>query len=253
MSPDGTLSVKGVWQAWADNPRTQVDFNLDVTDIGRFLARMQMPKGIEAGKGKLEGNVSWSGPPYAMDIPTLSGRLALSASKGRFVKVDPGIGKLLSVLSLQTLPKMVTLDFRDIFSEGFAFDEIAGNADVVHGLARTQNFSMKGPAARVEMKGEVNLAQETQLLDVKIYPSLSDSVALGTALVNPLIGLGALVVQKALKDPLSHILSFEYHIAGTWTTPSVTRKKREAAPQPPAGRRVNRNHLSHNNVVLRGA
>lgn len=237
VSPDGTLSVKGVWQAWADNPRTQVDFNLDVTDIGRFLARMQMPKGIEAGKGKLEGNVSWSGPPYAMDIPTLSGRLALSASKGRFVKVDPGIGKLLSVLSLQTLPKMVTLDFRDIFSEGFAFDEIAGNADVVHGLARTQNFSMKGPAARVEMKGEVNLAQETQLLDVKIYPSLSDSVALGTALVNPLIGLGALVVQKALKDPLSHILSFEYHIAGTWTTPSVTRKRREAAPQQPAGRR----------------
>jgi uncharacterized protein YhdP len=132
---------------------------------------------------------------------------------------------------------MVTLDFRDIFSEGFAFDQITGNADVVHGVARTQNFGMKGPAARVEMKGEVNLAQETQLLDVKIYPSLSDSVALGTALVNPLIGLGALVVQKALKDPLSHILSFEYHIAGTWTTPSVTRKKREAPPQPQAGRK----------------
>jgi uncharacterized protein YhdP len=52
-------------------------------------------QGIEGGKGKLEGNVSWSGPPYAMDIPTLSGRLALSATKGRFVKVDPGIGKLL--------------------------------------------------------------------------------------------------------------------------------------------------------------
>jgi len=44
-------------------------------------------------------------------------------------------------------------------------------------------------------------------------------------------------VQKALKDPLSHILSFEYHIAGTWTTPSVTRKKREAPPQPQAGRK----------------
>ena len=172
-----------------------------------------------------------------MDVPTLSGRLGLSAAKGRFVKVDPGIGKLLAVLSLQTLPKVVTLDFRDIFSQGFAFDQISGNADIVNGLARTHDFNMKGPAARVEMRGEVNLAGETQQLDVRIFPSLSDSVALGTALVNPVIGLGALVVQKALKDPLSHILSLEYHIAGTWTTPSVTKKKRETAPTVPAGRK----------------
>jgi uncharacterized protein (TIGR02099 family) len=237
VSPDGNLSVKGVWQAWAVNPRTQVEVKLDVFDIGHFFARMQLPKGIDGGKGKLEGNLAWAGPPYALDVPTLSGRLGLSAAKGRFVKVDPGIGKLLSVLSLQMLPKVVTLDFRDIFSQGFAFDQIAGNADIVHGLARTQDFNMKGPAARVEMRGEVDLAAETQRLDVKIFPSLSDSVALGTALVNPVIGLGALVVQKALKDPLSHILSFEYHIAGTWVTPSVAKKKRETPPTQPAGRK----------------
>ena len=237
VSPDGNLSVKGVWQAWAVNPRTQVEVKLEVNDIGRFFARMELPKGIDGGKGKLEGTLSWAGPPYAMDLPTLSGRLGLSAAKGRFVKVDPGIGKLLAVLSLQMLPKVVTLDFRDIFSQGFAFDQISANADIVHGLARTQDFNMKGPAARVEMRGEVNLAAETQQLDVRIFPSLSDSVALGTALLNPVVGLGALVVQKALKDPLSHILSLEYHIAGTWTTPSVTKKKREIPPTAPAGRK----------------
>jgi uncharacterized protein (TIGR02099 family) len=237
VSPDGNLSVRGLWQAWAVNPRTQVEVKLDVNDIGRFLARMELPKGIEGGKGRLEGTLSWAGPPYALDLPTLSGRLALSAAKGRFVKVDPGIGKLLAVLSLQMLPKVVTLDFRDIFSQGFAFDQISANADIVQGLARTQDFNMKGPAARVEMRGEVNLAAETQRLDVRIFPSVSDSVALGTALVNPVIGLGALVVQKALKDPLSHILSLEYHIAGTWTTPSVTKKKRETPPTVPAGRK----------------
>jgi uncharacterized protein YhdP len=29
---------------------------------------------------------------------------------------------LLGVLSLQSLPRRLTLDFRDVFSEGFAFD-----------------------------------------------------------------------------------------------------------------------------------
>ena len=38
----------------------------------------------------------------------------------------PGIGKLLSILSLQALPRRVALDFKDVFSEGFSFDSILG-------------------------------------------------------------------------------------------------------------------------------
>jgi uncharacterized protein (TIGR02099 family) len=236
-SPDGSINVTGLWQAWDVSPRTQIKVKLDVSDIGRYFARMDLPQGIQGGKAKLEGHLSWSGPPYALDLPTLSGQLALAANKGRFVKIDPGIGKLLSVVSLQTLPKVMTLDFKDIFSEGFAFDQIAGNVDIVQGVGRTKDFHMEGSAARVEMKGEVNLAAETQKLDVRIFPSLSDSVALGTALVNPAIGIGAWVLQKAFRDPLGHILSFEYQVAGTWTAPAVARKRREVAPQAPSGRR----------------
>ena len=76
---------------------------------------------------------------------------------------------------------------------------------------------MEGSAARVELKGAVNLAAETQQLDVKIFPSMSDSVALGTALLNPVIGLGAWVLQKALKDPVGQMLAF----ATTVPTPVV--------------------------------
>jgi uncharacterized protein YhdP len=96
---------------------------------------------------------------------------------------------------------------------------------------------MDGPAAKVEMKGEVNLPGETQNLDVKIYPSMSESVALGTALVNPVVGLGALVVQKALRDPLGHMLALQYGVAGTWAQPTVTKKKREPVQSGPPGRK----------------
>ena len=226
-SPDGTFNVTGLWQAWAVNPRTQLNVKLEVNDIGRFFARMALPQGVRGGKGKLEGALSWAGPPYALDWPTLSGQLALTARKGRFVKVDPGIGKLLAVVSLQTLPKVVTLDLRDIFGEGFAFEDITAKIDIAQGVAHTQNFEMDGPAARVLMSGDVNLAQETQLLDVRVYPSMSESVAIGTAIVNPAVGLGALVLQKALKDPLGQILALNYRVAGTWAAPTVTKKKRD--------------------------
>jgi len=235
-SPDGAFSVNGIWQAWTVNPRTQMRLKLEVNDIGRFFARMALPQGIQGGKARLEGPLAWSGPPYALDLATLSGQLALTARDGRFVKIDPGIGKLLSVISLQTLPKVVTLDLRDIFSQGFAFEDIAAKIDLARGVAHTQNFEMNGPAARVKMSGDVNLASETQQLDVHIYPSLSESVALGTALVNPAVGLGALVLQKALKDPIGQMLGFNYIVAGTWTAPTVTKKKRDRI-EPEPGRR----------------
>jgi uncharacterized protein YhdP len=235
-SPDGAFSVNGVWQAWAVNPRTQINLKLEVNDIGRFFARMALPQGIQGGKARLDGPLTWAGPPYALDLATLSGQLTLTAQSGRFVKIDPGIGKLLSVISLQTLPKVVTLDLRDVFSQGFAFEQIAAKVDITRGVAHTQNFEMDGPAARVKMSGDVNLASETQQLDVHIYPSLSESVALGTALLNPAVGLGALVLQKALKDPIGQMLGFNYIVAGTWTVPTVTKKKRERNEAEP-GRR----------------
>jgi uncharacterized protein YhdP len=232
-SPDGAFSVNGLWQAWAVSPRTQINLRLEVSDIGRFFTRMALPQGIQGGKAKLEGPLAWSGPPYALDLATLSGQLALTASKGRFVKIDPGIGKLLAVISLQTL----TLDLRHIFSQGFAFEQIAAKVDISRGVAHTQNFEMDGPAARVRMSGDVNLASETQQLDVHVYPSLSESVALGTALVNPAVALGALVLQKALKDPIGQMLGFNYSVAGTWTAPTVTKKQRERIDEAPVGRR----------------
>ena len=233
ISPDGAFTVTGLWQAWSVSPRTQINVKLDVADIGRFFARMALPPGIQGGKAKLEGPLSWAGPPYALDLPTLSGQLALTARNGRFVKIDPGIGKLLAVLSLQTLPKVVTFDLPGIFSEGFAFEGISAKVDIARGVAHTQNFEMDGAAARVKMSGDVNLASETQQLDVHIYPSMSESVALGTALLNPAVGLGALVLQKALKDPVGQMLGLTYSVAGTWTAPTVTKKKRERnEPEP---------------------
>ena len=46
---------------------------------------------------------------------------------GQFLKADPGLAKLLGVLSLQSLPRRLALDFRDVFSEGFAFDFVRGD------------------------------------------------------------------------------------------------------------------------------
>ena len=74
------------------------------------------------------------------------------------------------------------------------------------------------------MKGEIDLASQTQSLNVKVVPVLGDSVSLAAGFViNPVVGLTALVVQKLLKDPLGQLMAYEYHISGKWSDPKVER------------------------------
>lgn len=230
ITPESQLSVDGTWQNWLTQPRVQANVQLLVNDVGRLLARLGYPEGIRRGTAKIEGSLAWAGSPQRLDYPTLSGNFVLEAAKGQFVKLDPGIGKLLGILSLQSLPRRITLDFRDIFSEGLAFDEIVGAIKVVQGVASTDNLRITGPAARISMGGQVDLAKETQSLRVKVNPQLSDTFSVAGALIGgPVAGVAAFVAQKLLKDPLNQIAAYEYDVTGTWTEPVVTKVERPQA------------------------
>lgn len=230
---DGSLSGTGQWRSasstGANAADTQLDFKLETGNIGKLLERLGYADAVRRGSAKLEGKIAWNGAPTSIHYPTLSGAMSVEARSGQFNKLEPGVGRLLGILSLQSLPRRITLDFRDVFSEGFAFDTIAGDVKVTRGVMATQNLQIQGPSAKILMKGNVNLAGETQDLRVRVQPTLSESVALGAALANPLAGVATLLAQKALRDPLEQIFSYQYGVTGSWADPKVEKIQATAA------------------------
>jgi len=224
-NPDGALVSDGVWSGGG----TQLNFKLDVSDTGRMLERLGYADAVKRGTAKLEGKVSWAGTPTQIDHATLDGTLKAEAARGQFNKLEPGVGRLLGILSLQSLPRRITLDFRDIFSDGFAFDSIAGSAKVVHGVMNTQDLQIQGPSAKIFMKGEVSIPAETQNLRVRVEPALGETLAVGAMIANPAVGAAAWVVQKILKDPFGQMFAFEYAISGSWSDPKVEKIQQQAA------------------------
>ena len=109
--------------------------------------------------------------------------------EGQFLKADPGAAKLLGVLSLQALPRRLTLDFRDLFSAGFAFDQASADVSVAAGVARTTNLRISSANATVLMQGSADIARETQDLTALVMPEIdAGNAALATAFVNPAAG-----------------------------------------------------------------
>ena len=221
-NPDGSLVGDGVWSDTAGKLKSHLSLVLDISDAGKILGRSGYPNTVKGGSGKLAADLSWAGTPNEFNYATLNGTLKLDAGKGRFLKMETGAGKLLSVLSLQNLPKHIALGFTDAFSEGFQFDNINGNATINNGVLDTQDFHIDGSSAKVTLKGNVDLNTETQNLRVRILPTLGDSVSMiGIFAISPAVGIGSLIVNKVLGDPLDKLASFEYNVSGTWSDPSV--------------------------------
>lgn len=242
-SEDFEFEGSGQWQAVqpAVGPgrktSTHLDFSLTSQNTGALLDRLGYPNTVREGKAALVGALSWQGPPTSIHYPSLSGRMELDAASGRFNKLEPGAGRLLGLLSLQFLPRRLTLDFRDLFAEGFAFDSIKGQMAVASGVMRTNDLKISGASALVSMQGTTDLGREVHDLRVTVQPTLTETVAVGVVVgqaavgvLNPLAGVVAYLAQKFLRDPVEKIFSYDYEIAGSWADPKIERAGSQASP-----------------------
>jgi uncharacterized protein YhdP len=149
----------------------------------------------------------------------------MNVEDGQFLKQDPGAAKLLGVLSLQMLPRMLKLDFHDVFSEGLAFDGITANAMITRGVVRTDNLKMHGVAATVLMDGTADIANESTNLHVVVIPEFNlgtSSLVYGLA-VNPVIGLGSFLAQLFLRAPVMKALTYHMQVTGPWKSPHIVK------------------------------
>jgi uncharacterized protein (TIGR02099 family) len=242
-APEASFVASGNWVALnataaaAGRPagarRTAMNFKLDVGDSGALLSRLGMKDVVRGGRGKLEGQVAWVGSPLSLDYPSMSGAITVNVESGQFLKADPGIAKLLGVLSLQALPRRLTLDFRDVFSEGFAFDFLRGDVRIDQGMAFTNNLQMKGVNAAVLMEGSADIARETQDIKAVVIPEINaGTAALLATVINPAVGLGTFLAQMFLRRPLIESATQEFHIDGSWADPQITKVSRTRAAVP---------------------
>jgi uncharacterized protein YhdP len=231
--PESTLTVtEGVWQGQAVPPSVNLkNISLKVGDVGKYLDRMGYPGTMRRGTATLTGNLSWAGSPQSIDYPTLAGHLELRAEKGQFLKAEPGVAKLIGILSMQS---WLTFDFRELFGRGFAFDVVSCPVDIADGTMTTQDFRMKGPSAQVSMDGKVDLVNETQDLRARVEPAVGNSISsIVLVAVNPIWGLGAFILDRILKNPFGQVLAFEYRVTGTWEKPVPQRLRAEVRSTDP--------------------
>lgn len=225
LAAEGT----GSWLVGAGEARTQVLVRLNSNDVAGALEALDFAPLIEGDSAVVDASVNWEGPPKSDWMSHVNGDVAVRVDDGSMLDIEPGgAGRVAGLMSFVALPRRLALDFRDVFTRGFAFDEITGNFLIADGQAYTNNLKLAGPGAEIGVVGRTGLRErdyEQQAIVTaepgKILPTV------GAILSGPAAAAALLIFTQIFKEPLKGIGQASFCITGSWEEPDVERLSAE--------------------------
>lgn len=222
--PDMSLNASGRWEF--DGIRHASEFDIEFTspDMGKTMEAFGAPDRLAGGEVQVTARLSWPGAPTNLQLATLSGKVDVTAKKGRFLQVKPGAGRLFGLLDLSAIGRYLTLDFSPLFGKGLIYDRIQGQVKIEKGNAYTSGFSIRGPASQIDIGGRIGLAAEDFDLALELQPKISDTVTIATwGVLGPQVAAAILAVQKIFKKQIAKGTRITYVVKGPWDNPVITK------------------------------
>lgn len=221
------LTFSGGWQE-EPKPQTLLDARLKIFNLDDALNHWGISPAVEAKSGDLQFSGRWDGAPNKFSLKAIIGNMHIMFKDGRITHLSPetekkmGLGKLLSILSLQTIPRRLKLDFSDLSKPGYSFDKFEGNFVLAHGIMETEDSAIDGPVARATMKGSLNLGQRLYDISLHISPHITASLpVVATIAGGPVAGIATWVASKLINQGMEKISGYTYDVSGPWLEPVV--------------------------------
>jgi len=232
-----SVLASGDWSLDETGQRSDFEIHMASASLGDFLKTMDISSSVQGGQTIVDFAAWWPGSPAAFALSRLNGLIEFKVVDGNITDASAGGGRLLGLLSIQALPKRLSLDFRDVFDTGFSFDEAAGTFRMENGTASTDDMLMKSSAANISISGSTNLVEQQYDQLMTVRPGLGNTLPIIGVLAGGPIGAAAgLALQGLLQEQLGEASKVQYTITGSWDEPvfeAVEVERVVPEPQPP--------------------
>ena len=238
----GTLDFDGtlVWikpRGQAGHGQGALKFLAHVHNLGTLLKGVGLGP-VVTGHGAASASLAWSEKSLqgASFTDQLLGKVSVDLRDGQISQVNPGAGRLLSLLNLANIPRYLTFNFHNLTGKGFPFSRIHGDYDINQGVATTKGLVIDSSVAWIKLTGSLNLDHQTMNQKAQIEPNYTGSLPIIGALVGG-IGVGAAVfaITKIFGGAIAQASQLNYSIRGPFSHPLV--KPVGETPAPPAATR----------------
>ncbi|TQV86666.1 YhdP family protein [Aliikangiella coralliicola] len=194
---------------------TLVEYELFSDNVGAMMKRFDYPVGVEDSSGRFIGRLWWNDLPWSIEPVEIEGDSRVELGKGYLSDISDAKARLFSLFNLQSLSRKLQLDFKDVYKKGFFYDKLYGDVSLREGVVFTDNIYVDGNAAKVDLKGSVDLNEDTIEQYALVTPQLTSSlpVLVGWA-VEPTTGLLVYLINKIMEPAIEVVTQIEYRIHG---------------------------------------
>ena len=222
QSPSLIVSARGDWLRDDAGERSDFDIRITAENLGTVLEAMDISSAMQGGQTLVNFDAWWEGPPAAFALERLNGDMDLSVVHGNILTASAGAGRMLGLLSLSELPRRLAMDFRDVFDEGFSFDEAKGSMHFENGISYTDDLVLSSTAAEISIVGNTDLVAQTFDYEFAVRPGVSKTLpVIGAIAGGPAGAAAGLALQAMLRDALGEAAEARYTIRGPWTDAQV--------------------------------
>jgi len=184
----------------ANAHRAQLHLTLQSSDFGNALEEFGYPGVMANGEGEVTVSMNWPDALYAPGLEKVAGVASLDIKRGQLLQIDPGAGRLVGLLALQTLPRRLNLDFDDLVLDGLDFATISGDIALESGVADIRLVQLNGPVGVIDITGNSNLVTQELNQKVTVLPRVSGALPIiGVIAGGATAGVGALIAGGILK------------------------------------------------------
>lgn len=217
------LSASGGWSRNEWFQQTHLDLNLKSSSFGQLLSDLGIWTKMEMAPADIYSRLLWDGAPHALQLKNLNGSVSMKFGEGQLLEINPGIGRLLGLLNIGSLPRRLKLDFNDMTHKGLAFDKIEGDFKIDQGDAHTENLTIKGPAANIVVSGRYGLGKRDLDQEITVTPNISSPLSLAGFAAGPQVGAALVLAQRLVGKKIDEASRSRYWVSGTWDELKVVR------------------------------
>lgn len=222
---DMKLNAGGHWGYDGKQHASEFDIEFSSPDMGKTMEAFGVPDQLAGGEVSVTSHLSWPAAPADPELAALSGKINVSAKKGRFLQVKAGAGRLFGLLDLRAIGRYLLLDFSPVFGKGLLYDRIQGEVSIVTGNAYAHGFTIRSPATEMNVTGRIGLATEDFDLKIEVQPKISDTVTIATwGVLGPQVAAVVLAVQKLFRKQIAAGTRITYVVKGPWDNPAFTKQ-----------------------------
>ena len=224
----GMFDADGQWYKRNGDHYTFINGDLESNDFGAFLKDFNFDSGIKDSEADIDFAITWKNSPMDFKFAELDGELQWNLSDGYLTELSDKGSRIFTLLSLESLVRKLSLDFRDVFAKGFFYDNMEGTVQITQGKADTRDTTIDGGAGEMTIYGYTDLDSRALNYNVSFTPKVTGNLpVLIYFMVNPPTAIAALALDQVLTST-KVISNVNYSITGTLDDPILTETGRDS-------------------------